>query len=132
MAAVANAPTYSDFSTTFLEHPVRRELAVITNENAIKQSIRNLVQTDFYERPFEPTKGCGIRGLLFEPISPQTAGAIEDAVRTAIENWEPRARIRSVKAEARPDQNYYSVLIVFTLINSDQPVTVPVLLYRVR
>lgn len=126
------AATYSDFGTAFVEHPVRRELSVVSDENAIKQAIRNLVQTDFYERPFEPSKGCGIRGLLFEPISPQTAGAIEDAVRTAIENWEPRARLRSVKADARPDQNFYSVLITFTLVNSDQPVSVPVLLYRVR
>lgn len=130
--ASTNAATYSDFATGFIEHPVRRELATTTDENAIKQAIRNLVQTDFYERPFEPTKGCGIRGLLFEPVSPQTAGAIEDAVRTAIENWEPRARLRSVKADAKPDQNFYSVLIVFTLVNSEQPVSVPVLLYRVR
>lgn len=124
--------TYSDFSTAFLEHPVRRDLSVVADENAIKQAIRNLVQTDFYERPFEPAKGCGIRGLLFEPISPQTAGAIEDAITKAIENWEPRARLRSVKADAKPDQNFYSVVITFTLVNSDQPVQVPVLLYRVR
>ena len=104
----------------------------MTNENAVKQSIRTLILTDFYERPFAPMKGCGVRGLLFEPISLQTAGAIETAIETTIRNWEPRAVLRSVKADARPDQNFYSVMIIFTLVNSDQPVNVPVVLYRVR
>lgn len=129
---MSNRPLYSDFATSFAEHPSRRDLTVVTNENSIKQAIRTLILTDPYERPFEPTKGCGVRGLLFEPVDSQTAAAIETSIRSTIENWEPRARLRTVRADARPDQNFYSVLIVFTLVNSQQPITVPILLYRVR
>jgi phage baseplate assembly protein W len=127
----ANA-LYTDVASSLFEHPVTREIAHVQNESAIKQAVRNLIMTNFYERPFQPQIGCGIRGLLFEPMTVVVQRSIEDAIKNTITNFEPRVRLLQVKAVPNVDENHYSATIVFALLNSTAPIELTVLLKRVR
>lgn len=124
---------YSDFTAAFSQHPVRQDLSVLTDSSSVKQSIKNLILTDFYERPFEPQKGCGIRGLLFEPISETVAEAIQKSIESTIKNWEGgRVNLISVEVKEYPDDNAYKIEISFTISTTEVPITLSFMLYRVR
>ena len=64
--------TYKDLNLDFARHPVTNDLVKIEDVDAIKRSVRNLINTNFYERPFHPELGCGVRDLLFENYTPLT------------------------------------------------------------
>lgn len=123
---------YSDFRNDFLLHPVKKDLVLNTNEQAVISSIRNIVMTDPYEKFFIPTFGGGIRSLLFEDVSETTEFLIRNRIRESIENYEPRARILQVYVTARPDDNAYAITIIFSLINRQEPITATFLLNRIR
>jgi len=123
---------YSDFFTDFDVHPEIHDLVRKKNEDAVKASIRNLLLTNKYERPFQPTLGSNIRKYLFEPMSPQTQGYIETEIRDVIENFEPRAKLMDVVAAPYVDENAYLVTIRFYLINKSEAVILNTILYRVR
>ena len=126
-------PIYADIDSLFREHPVKREITRLTNEDAVKQSVRNIVLTNFYERPFQPWLGCGVRGLMFENISPLVQEAIQTSIKAAIENFEPRVNLMEVVADPDPDNNSWRVVVTFTILNNvDQIISVPVILKRVR
>lgn len=123
---------FSDLYTDFTVHPDLHDLTIKKNEEAVKTAIRNLILTNRYERPFNPTYGGNIRKYLFEPITPATQDAIRSEIVTAIENYEPRARIISVIVTPYVDQNAYAVTITFYVINTSTQVTLNTILYRVR
>ena len=122
---------FADFETSF-DLINNRDLQLVTNEQDVIQSLHNLVQTDIGERLYNPTFGCGIRSLLFEPITPQTESAIRDRIQTAIENFEPRARVLEIITEGSPDENSYYVSITFSVINKQEPITMDFILARIR
>lgn len=128
---VQSEKVYVDFPTNFDFHPIRKDLALVTNEDAVKRSIRNIVRTNFYERN-DPTVGANLDAQLFELATPQTQIVLQDSLRTAIENNEPRCQLLSVIVVVNPDSNAISASIVFTLINTSEPITLTVLLTRVR
>ena len=115
---------YSDFNTNFNVHPIKKDLTRLTNEEAVKRSIKNIIQTNFYERPFQPMFGCNIRAYLFELITPITLQLIKKDVTAAINNYEPRANILDVIVSVAPDNNEIAVAVTFSIINSLQPTTV--------
>jgi phage baseplate assembly protein W len=123
---------YSDIDHAFLPHPITGKLTRKVNRDAVKQSVKSLIMTDFYERPFKPLIGCGIRQLLFENFHPAIVQEMELAISEVIENYEPRAELISVDVDARPDANAMSVSVVFYVINDSQPVVLDVILERVR
>lgn len=123
---------YKDFKINFDVHPITGDITRNTNEDAIIRSIKNLLFTDYYERPFNPRIGAGLKEFLFENIDVVTALSIKERIETTIENYEPRARLEFVEVVADPDYNKYNAKIVFTTINNPAPVTFNVLLYRVR
>lgn len=123
---------YSDLTTNFNIHPIKGDLVLLKDSDAVKRSIRNLILTDPYERFFNPTIGSGINASLFENISRDTESIIKIRVTETIENFEPRANLISVKVKALPDQNAYSVNIVFSVNNNTQPVQLDFILRRVR
>lgn len=123
---------YSDFRTDFAANPVSLDLAPLTNEEAVKRSIRNICLTSAYERPWNPTFGAGLADYLFEPITMVTEQNIKRAIEQAIANYEPRAQTFEVYVTARPDLNAYSATIVFSVINSPTQTTFSFLLDRVR
>ena len=125
---------YSDFQTNFTIHPIKKDLTRLVNEDAVKRSIKNIILTNHYERPFRPKFGSNLRKYLFENITPITLQAMKNDIVTAINNYEPRANIIDVIVSAGSDNNQVDVAIAFTTINKLQPVllTATIALDRVR
>jgi phage baseplate assembly protein W len=123
---------YSDFMNNFVKHPVTNTLAKLTNEESVKQSIRNLILTNVGERMFEPDVGSTVNNALFEPNDFVSKDMMAQSINYAINTFEPRARLLSVKIDQTRDGNSLVANIVFSLINSQEPVTLQLLLRRIR
>lgn len=123
---------YSDIDFTFTKKPVTGDVALSYDEQAIIRSVRNLLSTRHYERPFNPDLGSNLDALLFEMVSPLTSLAIQKEIQLTIENYEPRAIVKSVIVNAKPDQNAYDVTLNFYIQNATLPTTVTLLLERNR
>ena len=127
-----NQVIYSDFDNLFVSNPITKQLNKKVNRDAVKQSVKNLVLTDFYERPFQSDIGCNIRGYLFEPFTSHPQEQIKQAVINTIENYEPRANLIDILVEDRLDLNGLSLTIAFEIVNDPEAVVLDVLLERVR
>ena len=123
---------YSDFYSNFDLELVKRDLLSYKNEDSVKRSIRNILLTDKGERFFNPTFGSDIRKMLFENFSPSTEQVVADLIKTAIGNHEPRANVIDVNVSGNPDQNSMYINIVFSVINKAEPVTLELILNRIR
>lgn len=123
---------FSDLNLLFSSNPVTADVTKKINEEAIKASVRNLVQTKNYERPFHPEIGCQIYSMLFENLTPQTLSVIEQTVFDVINKFEPRVVVLSVEAEQLQDENSLNVDVTFRIINSDQPIKITATVQRVR
>ena len=130
--ATRNTRQYSDFNLLFSSHPVTGDVTRKNDEEAVKQSLRNLISTRNYERPFHPEIGCQIYSLLFENFTPVTLQIMKKSVFDTISKFEPRATVLDVKIRERVDQNDISVDIIFRLNNSERPITVNTYITRVR
>ena len=128
----AEKPAYSDFYTNFNLHPQNKRLVKNTNEDAVKRSIRNLIQTDKYDRLFQPELGCRVRSLLFENMSPIIADEIKSTISETIKIYEPRARVLDIIVQANESRHAYDVYIYFEVINSVNPTFINITLYRAR
>jgi len=124
--------TFRDLDLNFTIHPVKKDVNVYKNEFAIINSIKNLVLTNHYERPFQPEIGSNIRRLLFEQVDSITAAQIEREITEVIGNFEPRAQVSRVDAVPSPDENLYKIRLEFFIINSSEPVTINFFLERIR
>ena len=123
---------WTDLDLDFTRHPITDDINKKRSVEAIKRSVRNLLQTNKYERPFNPELGSGINGLLFELVSPTTANVLDLTIREVIENYEPRVIIQSIRVQGDIDRNGYHITIEFTTINTLQPVTIELFLERLR
>jgi phage baseplate assembly protein W len=123
---------YSDIDFTFTKKPVTADVALSYDNQAVIRSVRNLLLTKYYERPFNPDLGSNLDDLLFEMVSPITSAAIENEIRNTIDNFEPRAKISDLVVSERPDQNSYDITITFYIENATLPTTVTLLLERNR
>ena len=123
---------YSDFYSNFDLELVKKDLLSYKNEDSVKRSIRNILLTDKGERFFNPTFGSDIRKMLFENFSPSTEQVVADLIKTAIRNHEPRANVIDVNVSGNPDQNSMYINIVFSVINKAEPVTLELILNRIR
>jgi len=124
---------YSDIDLFFGPKIGSKDVSKITNFTAVKRSIRNLVLTNFYEKPFHPEIGSGVRDILFEPMTPITAYVLTMKIEEVIENFEPRARLVGVRATPNLDNNAYNVSIEFYVVNAPtELVNMEVLLERLR
>ena len=124
--------TFKDLNLDFARNTVTNDVVKIEDVEAIKRSVRNLVNTNFYERPFHPELGCGARQLLFEPFTPVTSIFIKRKVEEVITNYEPRARLDQVIVTESPDRNAIEVRVIFYCMNIANPVTVLTTLQRIR
>ena len=124
--------TFSDLDLNFKSHPATGDVTMKYDENAIKQSIKNLVMTNHYERPFHPEIGSQVRSLLFEPASPMLAITLKQAITNTINTFEPRVKLQDVNVTASPDLNQLYVTIEFTIINTTRPLTMSLVLERTR
>ena len=123
---------YSDFFTDFSMSSSTGQLNKKTNENAVKQSIRNLLLTDFYERPFHPEIGSGLKGLMFENYTPGVIPRAEKAIEEVFDKYEPRANLIKTRITASPDRNALKATIYFRIINTEETASVDVILERTR
>ena len=108
---------YKDLALSFEKNDNTKDVIVKKDIEAVKQSVRNLILTNHYERPFHPEIGSGITSLLFEPLDPITANSMSRVIGEVITNFEPRAQVVSVDARPNLDTNSYEVTINFRVIN---------------
>jgi len=124
--------TFSDLDLNFTAHPVTGDVARLYDENAIKRSVRNLLQTNNFERPFHSEIGSQIRALLFEPASPVLNTMLKRVIVDTITTFEPRVVVNSVTVSSNADNNSLNVTLIFTIVNTVNPVTMNVVLQRTR
>lgn len=132
MATTNITREYRDLDLNFNIHPIRKDVTKHTGDMAVINSIKNLISTNHYERPFRPYLGGNIRKLLFENVDSVTSSRMEKEIRQIIENFEPRARVTTVTVTAQPDNNAFNVKIEFSIVNRPEPVTITFLLERIR
>ena len=127
------AQLYSDIDLFFGPKVGSKDVSKITDFTAVKRSVRNLILTNFYEKPFHPEIGSGVRDILFEPMTPITAYVLTMKIEEVIENFEPRARLIGIRALPNLDNNAYEVSIEFYVVNAPtELVNMEVLLERLR
>jgi len=123
---------YSDIRGDLSLNPATDDVLLVTNEDAIRTSIINLLNTDRYERVMQPNIGSNIRALLFENADVQTAYNLRELIYETIETFEPRCQLIDVIVEDDQDRNAYNLYITFTLINKSEPQLLEFALERVR
>ena len=112
---------FKDISLSFEPHPVTKDLQVLKNENAIRRSVRNIVETIPTERFFNSLLGSDVRSSLFEFVDFGTASTIQDQIQVAIENFEERVENLSVEVDPVPDDNTFNVTVIFDIIGQEFP-----------
>jgi len=121
MAEQRISRSFKDISLSFVPHPVTKDLQIIKNENAIRRSVRNIVETIPTERFFNSSFGSDVRGSLFDFVDFGTASVIQRQISIAIENFEPRVDNVNVDVNPQPDQNSFEVTIFFDIIGQEFP-----------
>lgn len=127
------ARTFKDLNLNFTINPFTKDIVKRTNEDAIKNSIINLIRTKKYERPFHPEISSDVESFLFENYSPILRMTLKRSIEDVIKNFEPRANLLDVVIN--PDQidnNTVDITITFAILNSTQPVTVSISMSRAR
>ena len=121
MAIQRISRVFKDISLSFEPHPVTKDLQVLKNENAIRRSVRNIVETIPTERFFNSLLGSDIRRSLFEFVDFGTASVIQDQIQIAIENFEERVENLIVEVDPAPDNNSFNVTVIFDIIGQEFP-----------
>lgn len=124
--------SFSDLDLNFLLHPVKKDLIISTNSNAIRKSLKNLVLTNHYERLFHPEIGSNVRKMLFELMSPLTENYLETEIFNVIKNFEPRVDLVSIEIESLYEYNAYNITITYYEKNATTPTVTEFLLERLR
>ena len=128
-----NVRQYTDLDLFFAKKSTSKDISKVTDIQAVKRSVRNLILTNHYEKPFHPEIGSGVRGVLFELMTPITAHVLTQQIELVIENFEPRAKIISVTAQPNLDRNEYECTISFYVVNAPtELVDLTVFLERLR
>ena len=112
---------FKDISLSFSPHPVTKDLTILKNENAIKKSVRNLVQTIPTERFFNSVLGSEVRNSLFDFVDFGTASVIQNQIEITLENFEPRIENVTVEVQPKPDTYEFEVTVFFTIVGQDTP-----------
>tara|TARA_B100001029_G_C14860467_1_gene338805 strand:- start:177 stop:599 length:423 start_codon:yes stop_codon:yes gene_type:complete len=108
---------YKDLNLNFSTNPITQDVTAVTDVNAVKRSVRNLLLTNHYDRPFHPEIGSNVQALLFENFGPITGNQLSRQIEELIANFEPRARVESVECFPLPDVNTYDIRIYFYVEN---------------
>jgi phage baseplate assembly protein W len=121
MALPRVSRAFKDISLSFEPHPVTKDLPILTNESAIRRSVRNLVQTIPTERFFNSLIGSDVRSSLFEFVDYATASVIQEQILDTIENFEPRVADVIVEVDPRPDENSFEVTVIYDIVGQEFP-----------
>tara|TARA_B110001450_G_C17599944_1_gene472542 strand:- start:513 stop:941 length:429 start_codon:yes stop_codon:yes gene_type:complete len=128
-----NVRQYADLDLFFGKKSSNSDVSEVTDIQAVKRSIRNLVLLNTYEKPFHPEISSGVRDMLFELMTPVSAAILARKIQDVIENFEPRARLVGVRSVPDYDRNSYSVSIEFYVVNTPtELVDLTIFLERLR
>ena len=123
---------FKDLDLNFAIHPITKDVNIYKAEYAVINSVKNLILTNHFEKPFQPEVGSNIRRLLFENVDSIMAAQIEREIEETITNFEPRVQISSVVAVHAPEENGYKIRLEFFVINNPDPITINFFLERIR
>ncbi len=121
MAITRISRGFKDISLSFIPHPVTKDLPILKNENAIRRSVRNIVETIPTEKFFDSDFGSDVYKSLFDFVDYGTASIIEDQIKSSIENFEPRVDNIQIEVDPRPDSNEFEVVVAFDIIGQEFP-----------
>jgi len=123
---------FKDLNLDFQQNTATKDIQKITDAEAVKRSVRNLINTNHYEKPFHPEIGSNLRAMLFELMTPQMNHVITKQIENLINNYEPRCRLVQVHTQPEFERNGYNVQISFYVQNYPNPVVVESFLERLR
>ena len=124
---------YSDLDLDFLRNPTTNDVVIKRGDDAIKRSIRNLILTNYYDRPFRPSIGSNVQKLLFDEIAdPLVKNLLETAIKETVYKFEPRVRLDYVEVTPDLDANGLNVKLQYTILNREEPITTSLFLERIR
>ena len=123
---------YKDLDLSFTPHPIKKDVNIFVDDTAIINSVKNLLLTNHYERPFNPDLGSNIRKLLFENIDAVTAIMIEREITQTIANFEPRVSVIGTTVIPDYTNNGFNIQLYFNIINRTEPITINFFLERIR
>lgn len=129
---IARKNDYSDLDLDFMPHPTTKDVMKKTSNEAIKRSVRNLLLTNFYDRPFQSYIGSNALKLLFENATPITTTFLKDAIRETLKTFEPRIRVEDLEVKFDFDNNGYNVKLYYTIVNRNEPAVITLFLERIR
>lgn len=132
MATTNITREYRDLDLNFNIHPVKKDITKHVGDMAVINSVKNLLSTNHYEKPFRPEIGGNIRSLLFENLDTITSTLMQKEILRVIETYEPRASVEELIVQPSYESNSFSVTIRFSIINRTEPVTISFLLERLR
>ena len=134
MATVVTQTTrkYKDLDLSFTAHPIRKDVNKHIDEMAVINSVKNLLLTAHYEKPFRPEIGSNLRKLLFEQMDVITTSTLQREIIQTLKNFEPRVNVKEVKCSPDYDRNRYTVNMTFYIINVTAPITIEFFLQRDR
>jgi len=121
-------PTYRDFDFSFKSHPLSADIVTVTDGNAIKTSLKNLVRLIRYDKPFNPEISSPLYDALFEPIDPGTASLMKTGLTFYIEDYEPRIENIKIVVTPVPKENKYTIDMAFTVKNTNSRETLQLFL----
>ena len=127
-----SARIYKDLNLDFQQNTATKDIKKITDVESVKRSVRNLINLNYYEKPFHPEIGSNLRGLLFENITAQISHYMSKQIELLIKNYEPRCRMVEVVNRPDMDRNGYSVSVSFYVVNTPDPIQVETFLERLR
>jgi phage baseplate assembly protein W len=132
MATVSRKADYSDLDLDFIPHPTTGDVVKKTGDDAIKRSVRNLIMSNFYEKPFRHGIGSNALKLLFSPVNNITANMLKDAIREVINNYERRITLTELNVDFDFDNNGYNVTLQYIILNRPEPLVTTIFLERIR
>ena len=123
---------WADLDLDFVKHPITKDIVRKTNVEAVKRAVKNLILTNKYDKPFHPEVDGGVTRHLFGLSTAHTKHDIEIAVKTCLQNYEPRVTVDNVIVSGDLDNNGFNVSIHFTVINTPEPIEISLFLERTR
>ena len=130
--SIRSAKVYKDLNLDFQKNTATKDIQKLTDVEAVKRSVRNLIKLNHYEKPFHPEVGSNLRAMLFENITPQINHAISKQIDLLIKNYEPRCRLVQLNVQPDLDRNGYRASISFYVVNHPDRVEVETFLERIR
>jgi phage baseplate assembly protein W len=129
---VSKKKPHRDLDLSLKIHPIRKDIIPLKDDAAIKNAVKNLLVSNFYERPFQDDLGANLRGLLFEPAGLITTLNIKDNIKTVLRKYEPRVAVTSISVNNLENENSYQIIVNFNIKEYDSASGVEIVLRRLR